>query len=287
MKVGLWGYIKSAFNARPIGMFVAPNWVGLGAVGILGLLNPAVWLFGAAGELAYLLILSTNKRFQRYVDGKHLQDEQEQSTSKLDAMLAQLGPADRRRYEALAARCQAVLQQQGTGDGAVGDLRLQGEGLGRLLWIYLRLLVSRGQFGRLLNETMRPDRDAEPLERRARQLEARLREPSEASDELRKSLEGQLEIVRQRLETQREAREKLAFLDAELARIEEQVELIREQAVVSTDPAAVSARIDQIAATLAGTNQWIRDQQQAYGSVADVLEEPPPLLVPQRGREGE
>jgi hypothetical protein len=68
-------------------------------------------------------------------------------------------------------------------------------------------------------------------------------------------------------------------LDAELTRIEQQVELIREQAVLSTDPAAVSSRIDRIAADLSGTSQWIRDQQQAYGQVADVLEETPPVIV--------
>ena len=60
-------------------------------------------------------------------------------------------------------------------------------------------------------------------------------------------------------------REKLVFLDAELVRIEEQVELIREQAVMASEPHAVSERIDQIAATLGGTQQWIRDQQQILG----------------------
>ena len=67
------------------------------------------------------------------------------------------------------------------------------------------------------------------------------------------------------------------FLDAELMRIQEQVELIREQAALSTDPELLSQRIDQIAATLGGTAQWIRDQQQVYGAMEDLLAEPPPL----------
>jgi hypothetical protein len=97
---------------------------------------------------------------------------------------------------------------------------------------------------------------------------------------MRKSLTGQLEILQQRMQSQRDARQKLDFLDAELTRIQEQVELIREQAVFNTDPATVSQRIDQIAATLGGTQQWIREQQQLYGRMEDLLTEPPSVLPP-------
>ena len=65
----MWDYIKAAFNARPLGMFVAPNWVGLAAFGLLGLVNPGLWIIGAAAELSYLFLLANNKRFQRYVAG--------------------------------------------------------------------------------------------------------------------------------------------------------------------------------------------------------------------------
>ena len=36
MNPGAWDYIREAFNARPIGMFVPPNWIGLGAFALLG-----------------------------------------------------------------------------------------------------------------------------------------------------------------------------------------------------------------------------------------------------------
>ncbi len=55
------------------------------------------------------------------------------------------------------------------------------------------------------------------------------------------------------------------------------MELIREQAALAADPSAVSQRIDQIGATLGGTTQWIREQQQIYGKVGDLLESPPPI----------
>ena len=284
MKGGLWAYVKSAFNARPMGMFVAPNWVGLGAFALLGLLNPGLWVVGAGLELAYLVTLAGNKRFQRTVDAEATQQAVEGSASKLKHLLDRLGPAERQRYAALESRCRTILDQQHMGPGAVGDLRLQGEGLGRLMWIYLRLLASRQAFARLLQESSRPEPGAEPLERRIQRLRRTLDEPPPESEELRKSLLSQIDILQQRLTTQREAADKLAYVDAELARVEQQVELIREQAVVSTDPAAVSQRIDSIAATLSGTNQWIRDQQRVYGQLEDVLEESPVVVVEPAGR---
>jgi len=66
-KSGFLDYVRAAFNARPFGMFVAPNWIGLGAFGLLGLMNPGFWVLGAGLELGYLLTLSTNPRFQRAI----------------------------------------------------------------------------------------------------------------------------------------------------------------------------------------------------------------------------
>lgn len=287
MKAGLWGYIKAAFNARPLGMIVPPNWAGVAAFGLLGLLNPGFWAIGAGLELAYLFVLSTNKRFQNAVDAVGTQEAQEGSAAKLHKLLDHLIPPSRKRYDALEQRCQAILEQQRLHGDAGAELQGQGEALGRLLWIYLRLLVSRQAFEGLLQDSVRADqtgRHGEPLEKRILRLERQLEDPPPEPDDLRKSLEGQVQILQQRLESQREARAKLDFLNAELTRIEEQVELLREQAVLTADPAAVSHRIDQIAATLGGTNQWIRDQQQLYGQVEDVLEEPPPLVVEAGGR---
>jgi DNA mismatch repair ATPase MutS len=128
--------------------------------------------------------------------------------------------------------------------------------------------------------------EREPVERRIEQVESQLARDF-VGDDLRGSLTSQLEILRQRLASQREAREKLAFLDAELTRIEEQVELVREQAVLSSDPSAVSARIDEIGSTLAGTNQWIRDQKEVDARIGDVFEEPPPLIIQGAARQAQ
>ena len=105
------------------------------------------------------------------------------------------------------------------------------------------------------------------------------------TDELRHSIEGQADILRQRINHRGEAERQMTFIEAELTRIEHQVELIREQAALSTDPVVLSGRIDEIAATLGGTSQWMRDQQQLIGAMDDLLIEAAPPLATARGRE--
>jgi hypothetical protein len=278
MKLGILDYIRAAFNARPIGMWIPPNWIGLGVFGMLGLVNPGFWVLGLGVELAYLYALAQNPRFQRVVTGSRLAETRKVWQEKLQRLILQLGPADQQRYRALERRCQVILeQQQQTGNESL-DLKSQGEGLGRLLWIYLRLLSTRQAIARVLNESAIGEGDPKSVEARIKSLETRVKSPG-IGEELRKSLSGQMEILQQRMEKQKEARAKLAFLEAELTRIQEQAELIREQAVLATDPEVVSQHIDQISATLGGTTKWIHEQQQIYGTVEDLLTEPPPVTL--------
>lgn len=277
---GLFSYARAAFNARPFGMFVAPNWVGVAAFGLLGFLNPGFWLLGAGLELGYLTVLSTNGRFQRAIDATDQTGTERDWQRKISELLQSLSEGDRRRYNALAARCRGILEQQEQGGGVA--LEAQGAGLDRLLWMYLRLLVARTAIERVIGDASR----SEPLDRRLHELEAQVASP-DVSDDLRRSLSSQLDILRQRIAQQADAKEKIKFLDAEIIRIQEQVELIREQAALSTDPERLSERIDQIAATLGGTSQWIRDQQQVYGEMEDLLTEPPRLASSMRIRESQ
>ena len=72
MRPGIGDYLREAFNARPIGMFVPPNWIGVAAFGLLGLVNPGFWLLGAGLELGYLYTLVSNSRFRRFVQGRSM-----------------------------------------------------------------------------------------------------------------------------------------------------------------------------------------------------------------------
>ncbi|MEO5821279.1 MAG: hypothetical protein ABIT71_12310, partial [Vicinamibacteraceae bacterium] len=185
----------------------------------------------------------------------------------------------------------------------------QSDSLSRLTWMYLRLLVTRQAILRVVREgSVRGPGDPPPvpatgatvrnspgptqygaaarpgLEQRLADLRRRLDDET-VGDDLRRSLEGQAELLEQRVARRGQADEKLAFLDAELTRIEEQVELIREQAVLSTDPERLSQRIDEISATLGTTGEWIADQQKTMGAMDDLITEPPPLSSQTRIRE--
>jgi hypothetical protein len=272
---GFLDYVTAAFNARPIGMFVAPNWVGLTAFGLLGVANPGFWVLGAGLELGYLLTLATNRRFQQTVEARPITAARQEWNDRIQRVLGRLTPEDRRVYDELSERCRSILelQLQGTTDSPPG-LETQADGLGRLSWTFLRLLLARRTIGTVLGgarNDLELQRKIAALERQQQQLGL--------SEELARSIGGQLEILRQRLTQRSEGDRKLVFIEAELERIQQQVELIREQAAVSSDSDLLSRRIDEITATLGATGQWIRDQQQVYGAMEDLLTEPPPLMA--------
>ena len=277
MNPGTWDYIRMAFNARPIGMFVPPNWIGIGVFALLGALNPGFWVIGLGIELGYLWVLGTHPRFRRLVDASQKMQTRQQWQTKINALIQQLSGEDQQRYRALEVRCWTLLEQQHALQHSSPGLQAQGEGLGRLLWVYLRLLATRQSINRILRNPVGAPTESGGLEERISNLQSRLK--GELSEELRKSLTGQIEILQQRMDKRREAKEKLAFLDAELTRIQEQVELVREQAVINADPETLSKRIDEVTATLGGTTQWISDQQKIYGAVEDLMSEPPPLQL--------
>jgi hypothetical protein len=280
-KPGFLDYVTAAFNARPLGMFVAPNWVGLAAFGLLGVSNPGFWVLGAGLELGYLLTLATNSRFQRAVSSRPLAAARTDWNERIQRLSSRLDRNDRERFQALSQRCASIIDLQTHGGSETPQgIETQADSLGRLSWMFLRLLVARST----ILSVVREGEDEQLLEQRRAALERQTRDESAPAD-LRRSLSGQIEILQQRIDQRVEAEHKLAYIDAELARIEEQVELIREQAAMSTDPEILSRRIDEIAATLGGTGQWIRDQQQVYGAMEDLLTEPPPLTIDARAKE--
>ena len=282
-KPGFLDYVTAAFNARPLGMFVAPNWVGLAAFGLLGLANPGFWVLGAGLELGYLLTLATNARFQRTIASRPLAAARAEWNARIDRLRSRLDRDDRDRFAALSERCASIIDLQTHGGAETPQgIETQVDSLGRLSWMFLRLLVARSMILRVVEE----GEDVGLLERRRDALQRQLRDGGGPAD-LRRSIQGQLEILEQRIEQRGEGEQKLAYIDAELSRIEEQVELIREQAALSTDPEILSRRIDEIAATLGGTGQFIRDQQKVYGAMEDLLTEPPPLTLDARAKESQ
>ena len=267
MKPGFLTYLGAAFNARPLGMPIPPNWVGLAAVGLLGLLNPGFWLIGAGVELGYLLTLTSNARFRRTVDARHLQQASGTWEEKRAQLIERLPAAERKRQELLEERCRAVLTHGQDDEDAPLDGQ-QAESLAQLAWVHLRLLLSRTRLDRVISE----------VAKRIRELQKRIADPT-SSEGLKNSLSSQLEILTSRQASHASVRDQLALIDAELERLRQQVELVREQTALSADASGASRTIDALGATLGETTRWLSDQRQVLGEVEDLTTAPPPAAL--------
>lgn len=254
-------------------MPVPPNWLGLALFGILGFINAGFWIIGLGLEAGYLLTLISSKRFQRFVAASDTIRQRRLQGKKAQAMLLRLPGDDQRAFTLLQNRCRRITQEALSTDAA-DVLRPQLEALGGLLYMYLRLLVTRQSFRRLLEDVQ----NAPSIDVRLKELDDKLR-ASSLSDDLRTSLQGQADILRQRRVRHEEARDKLAFIDAELARVEQQVELVREALTVSSDPETLSHQVNQIGASLNTTTEWIRQQQELLGQIDDTWNQPAPSLL--------
>ena len=158
-KPGFFDYLSAAFSARPLGMFVAPNWIGLAAAGLLGVVNPGFWVLGAGLELAYLLTLSTNGRFQRFVDAKESIGTQNDSLTRKGDLLSQLRSEDKQRFSEFEQRAQSILVLQNqTSTTTLAGIEEQKAGLNRLTWMYLRLLSARRVIEHVLEDADVVDR---------------------------------------------------------------------------------------------------------------------------------
>jgi chromosome segregation ATPase len=263
-------YLAAAFNARPLGMPIPPNWFGVAAFGLLGaLVNPGLWLIGLGLEGLYLWTLSRNRRFRNAVDANAGYSE---SASRYESLLAHLDrAAQSRQYdiEREAAEIVGLLQRSQAHDSQIGDVR-------QMAWLHLKMLSARASFHEVVDAANRERRDLEAQEQRCRERLA------DADDELRRSLEQQLEVIQSRRRAHADAQRRLELVDAELGRLRQQVSLVREQALLATDENSIAHSLDALSASLNEANRWLRDQRELFAGLE--IDEPPPadLLASKR-----
>jgi flagellar motility protein MotE (MotC chaperone) len=276
-KPGLWSYIKAAFNVRwPVpGLGGVPvNWLAVLGFAIAGfLVHPAIWLLGAGLEFGFVMMLAQNPRFQRLVDANQGVKEDFNFAARVSQMLAGVPGLARKRYADLELRCAEIRKMtEALAPGAMSEIQVGG--LKKLLWIFLRLLVSRETILSTARTTNREDIQDEI--RRSEEQLAQLSDP--AKERLRKSVEANLELLKKRLANVEESRHALEFIEAELKRIENQVELIAQEAAMAKDGGYLSTKIDTIAGTLSETQDWMKSNRDILGGLED-LEMPPGVRV--------
>jgi hypothetical protein len=269
-------YWWEAFNARPLGMPIPPNWFGLAAFGLLGaLVNPGLWLVGLGLEGLYLWSIGHNQRFRNAVDAASGVTD---STTRYEDLLAHLDAATQsRQYEVEreAAELVGLLQPAEAHAAQISDVR-------QMAWLHLKLLTARASFAEVVAVAERERRKLEEQERSCRE-----RLEKNPDDELRRSLEQQLEVISSRHAAHAEAKRRLEIVDAELGRLRQQISLVREQTLLATDENTIATSLDALSASLNEANRWLKDQRELFAGIESFTDEPPPadLLASRRSRQ--
>lgn len=269
---GSRSYLAAAFNARPWGMPIPPNWFGVAAFGLLGaFVNPGFWLIGLGLEGLYLWALSKSARFRAIVDAGAGDTNWHERYRSMIVTLDAVSREQQDSIEYQASEIVALLSRTGATDSQMADVR-------QMAWLHLKLLAARASILQVISSAGRDQRNLEDQERRVIDRVARV----ENDEELKRSLEQQLEVLRSRRAAHADASRRRELLDAELERLRQQVSLVREQALLATDERTAAASLDAISASLNEANRWLRDQRELFAGLDDLTDEPPPpdLLRP-------
>jgi len=259
-------YLKAAFGRKVFipGLGKMPvNYLALAGFGILGFGNPGFWLLGLAYELAYLIYMAGNQRFQKMVQGEFLLKQKEIWKEKQNTLFINLDPPSQQRYGKLARLCSLIVRNaDNLGIKNQVDLRISG--LNQLLWTFLKLLNSKQKITKILSQVTRQD-----IEKEINIISEKLAREDQSSA-IYRSLQGTLEIEKKRLENLIKAGESIKVVDSELDRIEKQVILLHEEYLVSSDPDLLTAKLDSVMQSLQGTSRWMSEHNELFGSIDEI-----------------
>jgi hypothetical protein len=243
-------------------------------------------LVGAA-ELTYLAGLISVPRFRAAIDAKvnamrqgtapGAANPQVPAVSLVD-MLSGLPTGERARFERLHARClemrkiaAGVRGAAGYQSGSAEDIRTPG--LDRLLWLFLRLLLSRTALDRFLKTMNEKEISSKPEELRKSLAAAQ----AGGDERVVRSLQDSLASAELRLDNFGRARKNAEFVAIELDRIEGKIQALAEMSVNRQDPDFLSSQVDSAAESMRQTEKAVSELQHLTG-LGDQLEEPPPIL---------
>ncbi len=275
-------YLKTAF----INQWNVLAFVGAAAFGLISGAADIVLPLVAAGELAYLGLLSTHPKFQKYVDAQEAKvsrtDASQAAQRALERITQALPRESLDRFRALKTRC-LELQQIATelkNPGKTGNPLpfedFQADSLDRLLWIHLRLLYTEYALSRFLQKTSEKSMREEIRGVQAR-LDAIPADTASAQQQrIRKALEDNLQTLNDRLSNLQKARDNYELVKLEIERLENKIRSVSEMAVNRQEPDYISGQVDQVAASMLETEKTMNELQFATG--LETVDEAPELL---------
>jgi hypothetical protein len=277
---GLGRYLGEAFLFRWNLLLFLGGMAGAALSPLSDVLIPLV----GAGELAYLACLTSIPKFRAAIDAKVYGEQKGPlSTTTVPAptlagMLTGLQPDGRNRFERLHARCREMRGIAAGVRGATGDQNASSDsmatpGLDRLLWLFLRLLVSKTALDRFLR-TMNEQEMTARLDGLRKSLEAAQKSTDER---VTKSLQDSVAMGELRLDNFQRAKKNAEFVSLELDRIEGKIQALAEMSVNRQDPDFLSGQADAAAESMRQTEKAVSELQHLTG-LGEQLEEPPPIL---------
>jgi len=281
-KAGWFRYIKEAFLFRWHLLALGGATAAAVISGHADIALPIV----AAAEVTYLAGLTTLPRFQGAIDAKARAEErgatgsqatvspeaQANARDRILEVLKSLTEDRRSRFLRLRARCvemsriaNAVRGETSDSSGASRELRTPA--LDRLLWVYLRLLLSDQAISRFLQaaDEQSIDKTITDLQVRRKKRADSVGEANQADDRIIRSLDDSISTATARKENVEKAKNNAEFIATELDRLENKIQAVTEMAVAHTDPDEMSSRIDAISEGISQTEQTIRELQQITG----------------------
>ena len=271
-------YLREAFLFRWNLLFFAGGVAAAALTPFATALLPLV----AAGELSYLTGLISIPRFRAAIDAKihaaGVPAGPAPTPVSVVTMLKGLPVDARARFERLHARCLEMRGIAAGVRGAAGDQagtveEIRTPGLDRLLWLFLRLLLSKTALDRFLqamNETEITSRLAEVKKNLAAAQAAN-------DDRIVRSLQDSIASAELRLDNYGRAKKNSQFVSIELDRIEGKIQALAEMAVNRQDPDFLSSQVDSAADSMRQTEKAVTELQHLTG-LADQLDEPPAIL---------
>jgi len=187
-------------------------------------------------------------------------------------------PADARaRFQRLHGRCVEMRSiaagvRGAAGDSGAGAEEIRTPGLDRLLWLFLRLLLSKAALVRFL-ESM----DEQQIAARLAELRKNLEAAKGGDERIVRSLQDSVASTDLRLDNYMRAKKNAEFVSIELDRIEGKIQTLAEMAVNRQDPDFLSSQVDSAADSMRQTEKAVSELQHLTG-LADQLAEPPAIL---------
>lgn len=235
------------------------NLIGLAGLVALSIVLQS-WLpfmVAIALELMYIALLPETQLFQRTVENKYREIEEDERRRRLQNRLDRLHPVQQRRYEEISARVDTIRDNLKESDQNGLDIESKLEVLrDRYLWL-MELLNAYDQY----LGSMRPNQIEDAL----RDVEQQI--ATHQSERVRATLEERRDVLQKRKQRLERVHENHAIVRTQVMTVEDIMRLIHESSMTIQNPQDIGRQIDDLLIDVEATEEAVHDLD-AIGNVA-------------------